>query len=194
MSAIEDGIAIMARVGQRARWVIWGCIAFLLTLVALISFELPNFLLGHPQIATMVPGTPSIHAALAELPLWRRGALFAILLMSAAPFLWALAEAAALARLMATGDGFSPALPARLNRIGWALVLTLISRPLAGMGLTALITDYLAKAGEPSVHRATALAISSDDLGFALIGVAVIALAAIARRIVALAEDARGIV
>ena len=194
MSAIDDSLAIMARVGRSARWVIWGCVALLFALVALISFELPMFLLNHPHIAPLVPGTPAAHVALAEMPAGRRGALFAILLVSAAPFLWALAEGAVLARLMATGEGFSPALPPRLHRIGWALVLTLVSRPLAGMALTALITDYLAGVGTPSVQRATTLAFSSDDLGFALIGVAVIALAAIARRIVAVAEDARGIV
>lgn len=194
MSAIDDSLATMARVGRRARWVIWGCAALLLALLAVVSFELPNFLLSHPHIAPLVPGTPMVQTALAALPLWRRAALFAILLVSSAPFLWALAESAVLARLMAAGDGFSRELPTRLHRIGWALILTLVSRPLAGMGLTALITDYLAATGDPSVQPALTLSFSSDDLGFALIGVAVIALASIARRIVAVAEDARGIV
>lgn len=182
----------MARVGRRARWVIWGCVALLCVLVGLVSLELPTFLLNHPQIAPLVPGSAEVRAALAAMPLTARGLLFVILLISAAPFLWALVEAAQIARLMAAGQGFSPALPRRLRRIGWALVLTLVSRPLAGMGLTAFVTYHLSQS--VAIPRATTLSFSSDDLGFALIGIAVLALAAIARSIVALADDARGIV
>lgn len=192
MSAVDEGLAVMARVGRRARWVIWGCIALLCVLVGLVSLELPTFLLNHPQIAPLVPGSAEVRAALAAMPLTARGLLFLILLISAAPFLWALVEAAQIARLMAAGQGFSPALPRRLRRIGWALVLTLVSRPLAGMGLTAFVTYHLSQS--VAIPRATTLSFSSDDLGFALIGIAVLALAAIARSIVALADDARGIV
>ncbi|MCK6441498.1 DUF2975 domain-containing protein [Elstera cyanobacteriorum] len=192
MSAVDEGLAVMARVGRRARWVIWGCVALLCVLVGLVSLELPTFLLNHPQIAPLVPGSAEVRAALAAMPLTARGLLFVILLISAAPFLWALVEAAQIARLMAAGQGFSPALPRRLRRIGWALVLTLVSRPLAGMGLTAFVTYHLSQS--VAIPRATTLSFSSDDLGFALIGIAVLALAAIARSIVALADDARGIV
>lgn len=192
MSAVDEGLAVMARVGRRARWVIWGCVALLCVLVGLVSLELPTFLLNHPQIAPLVPGSAEVRAALAAMPLTARGLLFLILLISAAPFLWALVEAAQIARLMAAGQGFSPALPRRLRRIGWALVLTLVSRPLAGMGLTAFVTYHLSQS--VAIPRATTLSFSSDDLGFALIGIAVLALAAIARSIVALADDARGIV
>lgn len=192
MSAVDEGLAVMARVGRRARWVIWGCVALLFLLVGLVSLELPDFLLNHPQIAPLVPGSAEVRAALATMPLAARGLLFLILLISAAPFLWALTEAAQIARLMAAGEGFSPALPRRLRRIGWALVLTLVSRPLAGMGLTAFVTYHLSQS--IAIPRATSLSFSSDDLGFALIGVAVLALAAVARSIVALADDARGIV
>ncbi len=192
MSAVDEGLAVMARVGRRARWVIWGCVALLCVLVGLVSLELPTFLLNHPQIAPLVPGSAEVRAALAAMPLTARGLLFMILLISAAPFLWALVEAAQIARLMAAGQGFSPALPRRLRRIGWALVLTLVSRPLAGMGLTAFVTYHLSQS--VAIPRATTLSFSSDDLGFALIGIAVLALAAIARSIVALADDARGIV
>ena len=192
MSAVDEGLAVMARVGRRARWVIWGCVVLLCVLVGLVSLELPTFLLNHPQIVPLVPGSAEVRAALAAMPLTARGLLFVILLISAAPFLWALVEAAQIARLMAAGQGFSPALPRRLRRIGWALVLTLVSRPLAGMGLTAFVTYHLSQS--VAIPRATTLAFSSDDLGFALIGIAVLALAAIARSIVALADDARGIV
>ncbi|GFZ85622.1 hypothetical protein GCM10011497_13650 [Elstera cyanobacteriorum] len=192
MSAVDEGLAVMARVGRRARWVIWGCVALLCVLVGLVSLELPTFLLNHPQIAPLVPGSAEVRTALAAMPLTARGLLFVILLISAAPFLWALVEAAQIARLMAAGQGFSPALPRRLRRIGWALVLTLVSRPLAGMGLTAFVTYHLSQS--VAIPRATTLSFSSDDLGFALIGIAVLALAAIARSIVALADDARGIV
>lgn len=192
MSAVDEGLAVMARVGRRARWVIWGCVVLLCVLVGLVSLELPTFLLNHPQIAPLVPGSAEVRAALAAMPLTARGLLFLILLISAAPFLWALVEAAQIARLMAAGQGFSPALPRRLRRIGWALVLTLVSRPLAGMGLTAFVTYHLSQS--VAIPRATTLSFSSDDLGFALIGIAVLALAAIARSIVALADDARGIV
>ena len=192
MSAVDEGLAVMARVGRRARWVIWGCVALLCVLVGLVSLELPTFLLNHPQIVPLVPGSAEVRAALAAMPLTARGLLFLILLISAAPFLWALVEAAQIARLMAAGQGFSPALPRRLRRIGWALVLTLVSRPLAGMGLTAFVTYHLSQS--VAIPRATTLSFSSDDLGFALIGIAVLALAAIARSIVALADDARGIV
>lgn len=192
MNAVDEGLATMARVGRRARWIIWGCGAFLIGLLAIVSLELPKFLLDHPQIAPLVPGNGEVQAALAAMPLAARGLLFLILLVSAAPFLWALREAAVIARLMAAGEGFSPALPRHLRRIGWALVLTLISRPLAGMGLTAFVTHHLSQS--VAIPRAVTLAFSSDDLGFALIGIAVLALAAIARSIVALADDARGIV
>ncbi len=192
MSAIDEGLAVMARVGRRARWVIWGCVALLCVLLGLVSLELPTFLLNHPQIAPLVPGNAEVRAALVAMPLAARGLLFLILLISAAPFLWALVEAAQIARLMAVGQGFSPALPRRLRRIGWALILTLVSRPLAGMGLTAFVTYHLSQS--VAIPRAATLAFSSDDLGFALIGIAVLALAAIARSIVALADDARGIV
>lgn len=205
MSAVDEGLAVMARVGRRARWVIWGCVASLLLLVGMVSLELPDLLLKHPQIAPLVPNNVAVRAALMDMPLSGRALLFLILLIGAMPFLWALIEAAQITRLMASGQGFSPTLPRRLRRIGWALVLTMFSRPLTGVGLTAFVTYYLSvvnfrtnsltlSASQAEVPRAISLAISFDDLALALIGIAVLALAAVARSIVALADDARGIV
>ena len=103
--------------------------------------------------------------------------------MPALPILWAAGKALALCRFMDVGQVFTRGVPLHLRRMGMALVAAGLMQPLGGALLSLAVSSFA------SGPRHVAVALSSDSVGVAVIGAALIAIAAAAREAGRLADE-----
>ncbi|HYM02807.1 MAG TPA: DUF2975 domain-containing protein [Stellaceae bacterium] len=172
-----DTLAALARGG---RWIRWLLVSYAL----IVSFGAIASVWLWPRLLLFQPSLIGRQIDLTALTWPDRLAACATLCVSIIPLLWALAEAFLLCHAMTARRLFSTSVPVRLRRMGIALLAAAFSRPLSGM-LLAIVIDRATH----SPDRHLVLSFSSDDLGLALVGAILIAVAAAAREAVRLAEE-----
>lgn len=116
-------------------------------------------------------------------------AVIAVLLFYSLPSLWGLWEMRALFRGYAAGEIFTLAMARRLRRCAMALLILAPAGPVAGVGLSLALSI-----GQMPGKRMLVLGIGSDDLGHALIGLALLIVAQVMVRAAKLAEENQGFV
>ncbi|HUC65789.1 MAG TPA: DUF2975 domain-containing protein [Stellaceae bacterium] len=170
-----DPAATLPRLGRHIRWLV---LLYLLVLLLGLGTTLvwPGLLAYQPALAGS-----GIDPAM--LGLGGRLAACAALTLPALPLLAAVREALLLCRLMSGGQIFTAEVPRRLRRMGLALVASAALQPVGGALLSLAVSSF---AGGP---RRLALPLSPDDVGVAVIGAVLIAIAAAAREAVRLADE-----
>jgi Protein of unknown function (DUF2975) len=171
-----DAGAALARLGRRIRWLVLLYILVLLAGLGATTLIWPGLLVRQPSLA-------GLRLDPAALGLGGRLAAGAALSVPALPLLVAGWQALLLCRLMSVGLVFTAEVPHRLRRLGAALVAAALLRPVGGALLSLAVSSF---AGN---QRHIALALSSDDVGVAVIGAVLIAIAAAAREAVRLADE-----
>lgn len=172
-----DTLAALARGG---RWIRWLLISYALV----VSFGAIAGVWLWPRLLQFQPSLIGRQIDLTALTWPYRLTACAALYVSIIPLLWAVAEALLLCHAMTAKQLFSTSVPVRLRRMGIALLASAVLRPPSGALLAAVI-DRAAH----SPDRHLVFSFSSDDLGLALVGTILIAVAVAAREAVRLAEE-----
>ncbi len=166
----------MARTGWRIQWLL------LLYLSSVIIGLAATTL--WPQLLAYQPVLVGHSIDLGALDGQGRAAVLAALSLPTAPLVAALWQALRLCRSLVARRLFTDEVPSRLRHIGIALLVSATLRPVGGM-LTLCAVDRFIGGGEHPL----AVVISTDDLGLAVVGAIVIAVAAAAREAVRLADE-----
>jgi len=170
-----DPAATLPRLGRHIRWLV-----LLYLLVLLLGL---GAALVWPRLLAYQPALAGSGIDPAGLGLGGRLAACAALTLPALPLLAAVREALLLCRLMSGGQIFTVEVPRRLRRMGLALVASAALQPVGGALLSIAVSSF---AGG---QRRLALPLSPDDVGVAVIGAVLIAIAAAAREAVRLADE-----
>lgn len=171
-----DAEAALARLGRRIRWLV------LLYILALLA-GLGAATLVWPGLLARQPALVGLGLDPAALGFAGRLAACAALAVPALPLCVAGWQALLLCRLMSGGLVFTAAVPRRLQRLGAALVAAALLQPVGGALLSLAVSSFVGG------QRHIAIALSSDDVGIAVIGAVLIAIAAAAREAVRLADE-----
>jgi hypothetical protein len=176
----DDAVTSLARLGRRVRWLALFYLLVLLLGLGASTLVWPGPLARHPALAGL---------ALAPGALGAEGRLvaFAALAVPVLPMLVAIRQALALCDLMIARRLFTADAPPRLRRMGIALVAAGALHPVGG-ALVALAVSRFTGNGVPQLT----LALSADDVGVAVIGAVLIAVAAASREAVRLADENAG--
>jgi hypothetical protein len=182
LDPVNDAASSLARLGQRIRWLVLLYLLVLLLGLAASTVIWPQLLARQPALAGMPLEPGALDAA-------GRLAALAALAVPVLPMLVAIRQALALCGLMTSRRLFTRDAPTRLQRMGIALVAAGALQPVGGALLALAVSSF---AGASQRHLAIAL--SSDDVGVAVIGAVLIAIAAAAREAVRLADENSGFV
>ncbi|MBP2310941.1 DUF2975 domain-containing protein [Azospirillum soli] len=167
MTAPDTGSdnAAIARISGRVAWILTlallalppGIVAY----VQLFPHQIVTW--GWVAIAGFEP---------APFPPLTAVAVIAVLLAYSAPIFWGLWELRRLFQGFAIGEVFTVAAAKRLRRCGIALMVLATAGPAASIGLSTALSM-----GRPPGVRKLVVGIGGDDVGFALIGVAILVIA-----------------
>jgi hypothetical protein len=174
--ASADAVAAMAHTGRRIQWLI------LLYLCSVIIGLVATTL--WPQLLAYQPALVGHPIDLGALDWQGRVTALAALSIPTTPLISALWQALRLCRSLVARRLFTIDVPVRLRHIGIALLVSAALRPVGGM-MTALAVSSFAGGGQHHL----AVVFSTDDLGLAVVGAIVIAVAAAAREAVRLADE-----
>ena len=174
-SALPASLAALARLGRRIQWLVLLYLFVLLLGLSATTLLWPGLLVYQPVLAGLGLDPSRLNAG-------ARVAALAALTFPALPILWAVAEALRLCRLTIQGALFTAEVPRRLRRMGIALVAAGALHPVGAALLSLVVSSF---AGT----RRLSIALSSDDVGVAVIGAVLIAVAAAAREAVRLADE-----
>jgi hypothetical protein len=176
LDPVGDAALSLARLGRRVRWLVLFYLLVLLLGLGASTVIWPGLLARHPALAGLALDPASLDLA-------GRLAALAALAVPVLPMLVAIRQALRLCGLMTARRLFTAEVPPRLQRMGIALVAAGALQPVGG-ALLALVVGGFTGGGW---HLAIAL--SSDDVGVAVIGAVLIAIAAASREAVRLADE-----